>query len=71
MIEFKNSNGEAFKKKALKAVVDAVTKRVQAVRCPVHGQPAKVVAKTRGAEISWEVSGCCEHLVSKVKAVLK
>jgi hypothetical protein len=62
---------DAFKKKANKIVQDAVTKKLQAVRCPVHGQHAKVTPKTNGSEFTWDISPCCEHLVALVKDALK
>ena len=55
----------------MKAAQDAVTKRLNGVRCPVHGQAAKVVPKTSGGKMTWDISGCCKELVAKVKAALK
>jgi hypothetical protein len=68
MIKF---NAEEFKKKAMKAAQDAVTKRLKNIRCPVHGQVAKVVPKTNGGKMSWDISACCKELVAKVKAAFK
>jgi hypothetical protein len=64
-------DGDAFKKKAMKAAQDAVTKRLQSVRCPVHGQTARVTPKTVGSNFEWDIHGCCDELVAKVKAALK
>ena len=65
-------DGDAFKKKATKAVQDAMTKRLEAVRCPVHGRTARVTPKTgSGSNIEWDIHGCCDELVEQVKAALK
>ena len=64
-------DGEDFKKKATEKVAAAVTKRLKAIRCRVHGQNAKVVARTSGSKLVWDISGCCDQLVKEVKAALK
>jgi hypothetical protein len=68
MIKF---DGEAFKKKAMTAALDAVTRKIEGIRCPVHGKKAKVAGKMDGTNFTWDVSGCCDELVAKVRAALK
>ncbi len=58
-------------KAATKAAQDAITKRLQNIRCSVHGRTAKAVPKTSGSRMTWDISGCCKELVAKVKAALK
>lgn len=66
-----NFDGDGFKKKAMQAALDAVTKRIEGVRCPVHGKQAKVTPKMSGSEFTWDISGCCDQIVTKVKAALR
>ncbi len=63
--------GKALEQKAKQVALDAVKKRVEGIRCPTHGTAAKVVARTSGSKFTWDVSGCCDELVAKVKASLK
>ena len=51
-----------------KAATAAIIERVKNVRCPEHGQYAKIVAK--GSD-KFEVSGCCDRLIADVRARLK
>jgi hypothetical protein len=51
-----------------KAVAEAIMQEVKKVRCPEHGQYAKIVAKGND---KFEVSGCCDKLIADVKARLK
>jgi hypothetical protein len=64
--------GDALERVILKKVQGAVKEAVGAVRCPEHGQGAKIVAKGRDlSELSFEVSGCCEGLIKEVERKLK
>lgn len=51
-----------------KFVLEAIIQRVRNVRCPEHGQYAKIVAK---GTTDFEVSGCCDRLIADVKARFK
>ena len=51
-----------------KAATEAMIQQVKNVRCPEHGQYAKIVAKGND---KFEVSGCCDKLIADVKARLK
>ncbi len=64
-------DAKAIHKKIMKVAGDNITKRLQSVRCPVHGQAAKVVKKGTDEKPEWEVSGCCKEFVDKVKASFK
>jgi len=48
---------------------DSIKKKVESVRCPEHGQYARVTVgggqSLKGLKLS--VSGCCEALVEEVK----
>jgi hypothetical protein len=64
-------NAKEFERKAMQAAMDAVTKRLQGVRCPVHGMKATVKPKMSGSQMTWDIHGCCDELVAKAKAALK
>ena len=51
-----------------KAATEAMIQQVKNVRCPEHGQYAKIVAK---GTTDFEVSGCCDRLIADVKARFK
>jgi hypothetical protein len=64
--------GSEFEKAVLKAAAEGVIKKVRAIRCPEHGQHAKIVAKGRsGGKLNFEVSGCCAKLIQEVESKLK
>jgi len=49
-------------------VAKSIRERIGATRCPVHGQPPKIVVKGRDIKnLSFEVSGCCGDLIETVK----
>lgn len=58
----------AVQKAAAAAAAEAIIQQVKNVRCPEHGQYAKIVAK--GTD-KFEVSGCCDRLIADVTARLK
>ena len=58
----------AVQKAAAAAAAEAIIQQVKNVRCPEHGQYAKIVAK--GTD-KFEVSGCCDRLIADVRARLK
>ena len=50
-----------------KAAKDAIKKKVSSIRCPIHGQSAKVTFKRKlGSNMDFEVSGCCQQLIDRV-----
>ncbi len=55
----------------MKVAGDNITKRLQSVRCPVHGQPANVVKKGTDEKPEWEVSGCCKEFVDRGEGVVQ
>jgi hypothetical protein len=64
--------GDALERVILKKIQGAIKEAVGAVRCPEHGQGAKVVAKGRDlSKLSFEVSGCCEALIKEVERKLE
>ena len=64
-------DAQALKKKAMQAAQEAVTKKLKSLRCPVHGQQAKVTPKISGSKWEWEISACCQEMIETVKALLK
>jgi hypothetical protein len=63
---------DAIKKATFNSVSKAIADKVKAARCPEHGQTPRVEIKgTSTDNMSWEVFGCCEKIVSEVKATLK
>jgi hypothetical protein len=58
----------AVQKAAAAAAAEAIIQQVKKVRCPEHGQYAKIVAKGND---KFEVSGCCDKLIANVRARLK
>ena len=64
--------GNALESSLLQSVQDSITKSVGAARCPVHGQRPKIKVEGRKLDsLSFEVSGCCDQLIEKVKKKLK
>jgi hypothetical protein len=58
-------------KLVMKAAAEAVTKKVEKVRCPVHGQYAHVtVSGSNTKNLSFRVNGCCKQLIDQVQAGL-
>lgn len=48
--------------------MNLVEQRVNSIRCPVHNQYARVTPSGGGG--SYEVSGCCEQLIARVRTEL-
>jgi len=70
-VEFK-LNARGLKEAILKAAAQAITKRVENVRCPEHGHHAHIVASGSTTDnVDFKVSGCGEKLIQAVKARLK
>jgi hypothetical protein len=72
----KYSNPKQFSDALMAAIMEDVGKDVMSqlrnVRCSEHGQrPSVRVKATRKDKIDFEVSGCCENLVSEATGKLK
>lgn len=60
------SLGETLEAAALESVRDAVTAKLGAVRCSVHGQSPSVLCHGRSlGTLSFTVSGCCQELIDQ------
>jgi hypothetical protein len=67
-----NDLGNALEKAVLGSVEKQIMNKVGLVRCPHHGQTAKIVCKGQSFDsLSFEVYGCCQVLIDEVKAQLK
>jgi hypothetical protein len=63
--------GNAIHKAIIEKVTERITKAVGSVRCPDHGSAARIVAKGNDlSHLTFAVSGCCDKLISEVKARL-
>lgn len=55
-----------------KTASDNVTRQVQRVRCPKHGQTARVTGLRETHDgFGFEISGCCDELVERAKGVIR
>ncbi len=62
---------DAFTASALEHITSQVKARLESERCPEHGERATVTVKsTEGQKLSFEITGCCSHLVEQAKATL-
>jgi hypothetical protein len=63
-------SGSQFVDKVMDAALENVRKnliaKIEAVRCPEHGQGAEAIGKDPGG-INFEVRGCCDKLLEEVK----
>jgi hypothetical protein len=58
-------------KAIMQTAAESITEKVRSIRCPEHGQHAKIVARGRSSKnLTFDVSGCCEKLISEVQAKL-
>ncbi len=70
-VDFK-FNAPDLTKALMKVAAEGVVKRVEGIRCPVHGQHAHVVVSgSKPGQLKFDVRGCCDQLISEVKARLK
>lgn len=64
-------NAKDQEKAVMKAATEGIVKRVRSIRCPEHGEHAKIVATGRNSkDLSFRVSGCCQHLIDTVTGKL-
>jgi hypothetical protein len=67
-----DNTGDAITDAALQVFRDSITKTVGSIRCPEHGESAKIIGKGRDVDsLSFCVSGCCEELNERVKKELE
>lgn len=67
-----NNLKDALQAAALSSVADSVKKSIGSLRCLEHGQSPKIKVKGKDlANLSFEVSGCCDYLIGKVEKKLK
>ncbi len=70
-VDFK-FNAKDLEKAIMQAAAEEITKRVRNVRCPEHGEYARIVASGRSSkDMKFDVSGCCESLIKEVERKLK
>ncbi len=62
--------GRALHDTALKKVDDAVQRRLRTIRCPKHGQQARVRSARSHNDLKWNIEGCCEELVRAARKAL-
>lgn len=64
---------EEIRKKGLAHADKVLVDRVSAVVCPVHGKGPTSVVKVRDDRDShgFKIEGCCEELISAVRAALR
>lgn len=63
--------GDALAEAVMKATKEQIREKIESVRCSVHGENAKAVFKEgSGKRLRYEIHGCCDGLVEKVKQSL-
>jgi hypothetical protein len=67
-----NKLGDALEQAVIEAATKAIIDRVGSVRCPKHGQYAKIVCTgLKSNDLKFNVSGCCQELTEEVKSKLE
>lgn len=67
-----NNIGNALEAAVLENVASQIEQKVGSIRCSEHHQSPKIVGKGKSLNnLSFEVSGCCEDVMNKVKAKFK
>ena len=63
--------GDALEAAALKSIAEQVKDKLRGITCPEHGKSPKVKVKGRNLDsLSFDVSGCCDKLIERVKEKL-
>ncbi|MFB4203984.1 hypothetical protein KBTX_03114 [wastewater metagenome] len=63
--------GDALEAAALKSISEQIKDKLRGVKCPEHGESPKVKVQGRNLDnLSFEVSGCCDALIERVKEKL-
>ena len=64
--------GNALESAMLQSVQNSISKSIGSARCSEHNQRPKIKVKGRNLDsLKFEVSGCCDSLIEKVKRKLK
>jgi hypothetical protein len=59
-------------KEARKLAVDEISTNVSRVRCPVHGQYARVASVNgAGDRLTFRISGCCDGVIERATGALR
>lgn len=67
-----NSISDALEAAVLSEVAESIKSSIGDIRCSEHGQSPKIKMKGRNIDnLSFDVSGCCDSLISKVETKLK
>lgn len=62
-----NRIADELTKQVKKSATDMTTRRITAIRCPVHHQSARISPGTDG---QFRVQGCCDQLIAEVRRQL-
>ncbi len=67
-----NNVKDALEAAMLEGITAPLKKDIGSLSCSEHNLPAKITIKGRSIDtLNFEVAGCCENLVNKVKAKMK
>jgi len=60
--------GPEMEKSLKNAVEEEIRKRVESIKCPIHGKHAHVVSFDRsGSKVNYNIGGCCDALKEAVE----
>jgi hypothetical protein len=66
------SFSDAFERAVLEGITSSIQHSVGTIRCAEHGSAPKVIGKGRNLNnLSFEVSGCCQQVIDRVRERLK
>jgi len=64
--------GNTIERALLQSVQNEISRSVGSIRCPEHGRKPTIKAKGRSIDsLRFEVSGCCDGLIKRVKRKLR
>lgn len=67
-----NNVKDAMESAILNGVAESIKSSIGHIKCPEHEQSPKIKVKGRNLDsLSFDVSGCCDELIEKVKVKLK
>lgn len=67
-----NNVKDAMESAILNGVAESIKNSIGNIKCSEHGQSPKIKVKGRNLEnLSFDVTGCCDELIEKVKVKLK
>jgi hypothetical protein len=56
----------------INAAKEGIQRRAASVRCPTHGETAKLeFINSSGSQLTYNIHGCCEPAIEAVKAALR